>query len=129
MKITAQLTDERLLQELGSRLCALRLARNLTQAALAEQAGVSKRTIERLESGAVAAQLTAFLRVCRVLGLIDALDAMIPQLTASPLAELKQQGKKRQRASRRREPQAAPQDAAFIGVAEQMPVWTWRDKP
>jgi len=27
---------------------------NLTQAALADQAGVSKRTVERLESGAVA---------------------------------------------------------------------------
>ena len=125
MKITPQLTDERLLQALGARLCALRLARNLTQAALAEQAGVSKRTVERLEFGAVAAQLTAFLRVCRVLGLIDALDAMIPQVTASPLAELKLQGKQRQRASRKRAPKVEP----FVGVAEPQPKWTWRDKP
>jgi DNA-binding XRE family transcriptional regulator len=51
MKISAQLTDEAVLHELGGRLAGLRIEHNLTQAALAEQAGVSKRTIERLESG------------------------------------------------------------------------------
>ena len=44
MKINAQLTDEAILKELGGRLTSARLGRNLTQAALAEQAGVSKRT-------------------------------------------------------------------------------------
>jgi len=125
MKITPTLTDERLLQELGARLAALRLARNLTQAGLAEQAGVSKRTIERLESGAVAAQLTAFLRVCRVLDLVEGLDAMIPPPAASPVAALQQQGQPRQRASRRR----APKAPGFTGVAEPTPAWTWVDKP
>lgn len=48
MKITAHLTDESVLGELGARLASARLRRNLTQAALAEQAGVSKRTVERL---------------------------------------------------------------------------------
>jgi DNA-binding XRE family transcriptional regulator len=51
MKISSQLSDESLLKELGGRLAAARIVRNLTQAALAEQAGVSKRTVERLESG------------------------------------------------------------------------------
>jgi len=54
MKIAAQLTAESILEELGGRLASVRLGRNLTQAALAEEAGVSKRTVERLESGAVA---------------------------------------------------------------------------
>ena len=49
MKIEPQLTDEAVLQELGGRLTQSRIGHNLTQAALAEQAGVSKRTIERLE--------------------------------------------------------------------------------
>ena len=44
-----------------------RLTQNLTQAALAERSGVAKRTIERLESGAVATQLSGFLRECRLL--------------------------------------------------------------
>jgi DNA-binding XRE family transcriptional regulator len=51
MKITPQFTDEGILRELGARLAGVRLGHNLTQAALAEQAGVSKRTVERLESG------------------------------------------------------------------------------
>jgi len=99
MKITAQLTDEGILRELGSRLTGARLGHNLTQAALAEQAGVSKRTVERLESGEVATQLSGFVRVCRVLGLAERFEALVPEETVSPMAQLKQQGRKRQRAT------------------------------
>jgi transcriptional regulator with XRE-family HTH domain len=116
MKINGQLTDELVLRELGARIAALRLARNLTQAALAEQAGISKRTLERLESGAVAAQLPAFLRICRVLGLLDQLDSFIPEPAPSPLAQLKLQGRQRQRASKKKAP---------LGVAEKK--WRWGD--
>lgn len=51
MKIAGQHPDEAILKELGGRLAGVRLGRNLTQAALAEQAGVSKRTVERMEAG------------------------------------------------------------------------------
>ncbi|WP_211260714.1 helix-turn-helix transcriptional regulator [Pseudoxanthomonas dokdonensis] len=88
-----------MLQQLGSRLAAQRLALNLTQAELAEQAGVSKRTLERLEAGAVASQLSTLVRVCRVLGLADNFERLVPAAPSSPLAELKQQGGRRQRAS------------------------------
>jgi len=100
MKITPQMPDESVLLELGNRLAAARLARNFTQAALAERAGVAKRTVERLESGAVATQLSGFLRVCRALGLIEGLELLVPEQPASPMAQLKQQGRKRQRASK-----------------------------
>jgi hypothetical protein len=40
MRITGQLSDGAILREVGSRLAGARLARNLTQAALAEEAGV-----------------------------------------------------------------------------------------
>ena len=53
MVIRSSLSDGAVLEELGRRLEAIRLGRNQTQAQLARQAGVSKRTIERLESGAV----------------------------------------------------------------------------
>ena len=76
--------------------------RNLTQSMLAEQAGVSKRTVERLESGEVATQLSGFLRVCRVLELVDHFESLIPESVASPMALLKQLGRKRQRASRKK---------------------------
>src|SRR2546427_692365 len=65
MKLSKQVTDEAILRELGGRLAAARLARNLTQATLAEEAGGSKRTGERLESGEGAARLSGRGRVCR----------------------------------------------------------------
>lgn len=99
MRITAQLTDESVLKELGTRLVSVRLARNLTQSALAEQAGVSKRTVERLESGQVATQLSGFLRVCRTLELLERFETLIPEMAPSPMEQLQQQGRKRQRAS------------------------------
>ena len=102
MKIESQLTDDSILKELGARLTGARLGCNLTQAALAEQAGVSKRTVERLESGEVATHLSGFLRVCRVLGLLEGLEALVPVPTASPMEQLKLHGRKRQRASGRR---------------------------
>ena len=92
MKISIQLTDEAVLKELGGRLAGARIGQNLTQAALAEQAGVSKRTVERLESGAVATQLSSFLRVCRVLGLMERFESLVPEAAASPMAQLKRQG-------------------------------------
>jgi transcriptional regulator with XRE-family HTH domain len=61
MKITKQTTDDAVLAELGTRLARIRLERNLPQGQLAKQAGVSKRTVERLEAGTVATQLSGFI--------------------------------------------------------------------
>jgi transcriptional regulator with XRE-family HTH domain len=99
MKIKGNATDDAVLAEIGKRLTQTRLASNLTQAQLAEQAGVAKRTVERLEAGAVATQLSGFIRVCRVLDLLDRFDSLIPESQPSPMAELKLRGKRRQRAS------------------------------
>jgi len=99
MKITSQLSEEQVLTEIGARLARLRLDRNLTQSDLAEQAGLGLRTVQRLESGEVATQLSGFLRICRVLGLTARLEALLPERTASPMALLQQRGKTRQRAS------------------------------
>jgi len=97
MKISAAATDEALLQALGERLGRLRIERSLTQAALAAKAGVSKRTIERLESGEAAAQLSGFLRVCRALGILDRLELLLPAPTPGPMEQLRRQGQPRQR--------------------------------
>jgi hypothetical protein len=43
--------------------------------------------------------LSGFIRVCRVLDLIERLDLLIPEPVPSPVAQLKLRGKKRQRAS------------------------------
>lgn len=99
MRESTHVTAEALLSDLGGRLARVRLDRNLTQAQLAEQAGVSKRTVERLESGSTATQLSGFIRVCRALGLLARFDALIPESPPSPIVQLKLQGKQRRRAS------------------------------
>ena len=99
MKITRQTTDEAILSELGGRFARVRLDRNLTQAQLAEQAGISKRTVERLESGSVATQMSGFIRVCRALDLVERFELLIPEPVPSPVQQLKMQGRTRQRAA------------------------------
>jgi transcriptional regulator with XRE-family HTH domain len=99
MKITKQATDDAILGELGGRLAKIRLDRNLTQAQLATQAGVSKRTVERLEAGTVGTQLSGFIRVCRVLDVIERFDLLVPEPVPSPVEQLRRAGRKRQRAS------------------------------
>ncbi|MFN9408677.1 MAG: helix-turn-helix domain-containing protein, partial [Akkermansiaceae bacterium] len=69
MKMDSKMTDEALLRLLGERLSGIRLARNLTQQHLAEQAGLGLRTVQRLELGAAATQLSGFIRVCRARGI------------------------------------------------------------
>jgi len=117
MKLTSTLSDQAVVRELGSRLAALRLAHNLTQAALAQEAGVAKRTLERLESGEVASRLSALVRVARVLGLLDRLDALVPAAVPGPVEQLKLAGRKRKRASQPRRPAPAKSRK-----------WTWGDE-
>jgi transcriptional regulator with XRE-family HTH domain len=117
MKITKQATDEAVLSELGWRLAQVRLERNLTQAQLAAQAGVSKRTVERLESGSVATQLSGFIRVCRVLDAIERFDLLVPEPVPSPVEQLKLRGRKRQRASAKRKAKVTSRE------------WQWGDEP
>jgi transcriptional regulator with XRE-family HTH domain len=116
MKMTKHATDEAVLSELGGRLARLRLDRNLTQAQMAAQAGVSKRTVERLESGSVATQLSGFIRVCRVLDVVERFDALVPEPIPSPVEQLKLRGRKRQRASAKRKPKASAKK------------WQWGDE-
>lgn len=99
-------SDAAVLEALGLRLAAIRLKRNLTQAALAQEAGVSRATIERLERG-VGADLKLFVRVLRPLQLLEAFLAGIPPDEPSPMALLRARGKQRQRARARR-PAASP---------------------
>jgi transcriptional regulator with XRE-family HTH domain len=78
MDISKQYTDLAILSEIGERVGRCRLDRNLTQAKLAEAAGVSKRTIERMEKGE-SIQMTGFLQILRVLDLLGNLDSLVPK--------------------------------------------------
>lgn len=98
MQITKQSTDQAVLSELGERIARSRLDRNLTQAELAAKAGVSKRTVERMESGE-SVQLTSFVRILRALNLAGKIDVLVPEPSLSPMAQLESKGKARRRAS------------------------------
>src|SRR5271166_2415173 len=117
MKITKQGTDEVVLGELGGRLAKIRLDLNLTQAQLATQAGVSKSTVERLEAGTVGTQLSSFIRLCRVLDVIERFDLLVPKPVPSPVEQLKMAGRKRQRASTTKPAKPSAKK------------WQWGDKP
>lgn len=105
-----------ILQELGSRVALLRLQKNLTQTELANQAGVSKRTLERFENGEVGIQLPALVKILRVLGLVDRFEILVPKPLPSPIEMLKREGKQRKRASKEA---AKPKPGS----------WTWGDEP
>ena len=128
MKINANLTDTAILAELGARIAAQRLARNLTQAELALEAGVAKRTLERIESDGTA-QWANVVRICRALGLTDNLDALIAAPVESPLALLRRQGRTRQRASKPTTPPRAMQPWVWGDESPSLPLTTETVRP
>ena len=87
MEIDKETTPQLALAELGSRILSRRIELGLTQAQLAEQAGVGKRTLERIEAGGDT-QLTTLVRLFRILGLSNRLNELIPKPAASPMALL-----------------------------------------
>ena len=60
------------------------------------------RTIQRLELGVAATQLSGFLRVCRVLGLLERLETFLPMAGPGPMAQLQARGRMRQRVRARK---------------------------
>ncbi|MFK4751972.1 MULTISPECIES: helix-turn-helix transcriptional regulator [Oceanospirillaceae] len=88
--------------ELGERLKQARLNRDLTQADVAEQAGIARKTVLNAEKGK--AQLDIFIAILAVLELTDQLELFLPKQEISPIQLAKLQGKQRQRASGQRHP-------------------------
>jgi transcriptional regulator with XRE-family HTH domain len=92
------MSNDAVLEQLGERLRQYRLNKNMTQTALAKEAGVSSRTINRLEHGH-STQLSNLIRLLRSLDLLQNLDALIPEPMPSPIQQMKLRGKSRKRAS------------------------------
>ncbi len=114
MDINRLMTDQAILGELGKRLAARRVQMNLTQSQAAHEAGVSKRTMSRIETGE-STQVTNLVRVLRVLGLLDAIQAVLPREGFSPMALLLSKGRVPRRASAKRK------------RPERKTPWTWGD--
>lgn len=120
MKIEPTMTDDAVAAELGERIRRTRLQRNLTQLALAAEAGVERKAIQRVEAGEPV-RTTSFFRVLRALGLLEGLDRLVPAPGLSPIELLELRGRQRERASggRRKRPPAAARAAGS---------WRWGDE-
>lgn len=115
MKFERDSSDKATLTELGDRLSRYRLNRNQTQEALAAEAGVSLRTIIRIEQGE-SVQLTNLIRVLRALHVLGNLEALVPAPPVSPIQQVKMHGKQRQRAS------SSPEES------DRKERWSWGDE-
>ena len=96
------LSDKGIQAELGARLKALRLRKNVTQSALAKATTLSLNAIKSLESGK--GKLSTLIAVLRELGALEQLDNFIPEPSISPVQLARMRGRHRERASRKRRP-------------------------
>ena len=92
------LNDEKVLEQLGKELRRMRLERNLSQAKVAERAGLDRTTVVKLEAGRAATLLTV-VQVLRAIGKLELLDAFheVPQPTPYMLVEAQAEYLKKQR--------------------------------
>ena len=105
-------SSEAIESALGQQLDAIRLSRNLTQAELAEQAGISRSTFTRLVQDGKGISLDSFIRILQALQLHDHLQALLPDPGLRPLERLQQSSKQRQRAR---------------GTTKNSQPWSWND--
>jgi len=104
-----------MLNELGERTQQYRVGMNLTQAELAKSAGVSQRTVERLEAGS-SVQLDKLVRILRALRLSDNLDQLVPETSVRPIQLAGSKAEVRHRSYKRR------------GSTAKERGWVWGDK-
>jgi len=107
------ITPETILKEFGHRIEQYRIRLDLTQADLAKEAGIGKRTLERLEDGQTV-QVTTLIAVLRQFDLLDEFTNLIPDPAKSPMAMVLADKKVRYRASKSRN-KKPPEP------------WTWND--
>lgn len=105
-----ELSDAGVVDELRARVRRERLQRNVTQADLADRAGIGLHTLRRFEAGQGEPSLSSFVAILRALDGITALEAVLPEPSVDPLASPAQPD--RQRSSATRSPAT----------------WTWGDE-
>lgn len=112
MGIEQHTSDDAVLAQMGQRMADLRLSLQMTQAQLADTAGVSKRTVERLENGQ-SVQMTSLIRCLRALGILERIGHVLPDSPVNPILLLERQGKRPRRVRTASKRPPAP--------------WTWDD--
>jgi len=98
---------------LCKRLESIRLSRNITQAQLAAEAGVSLRTIGRLEKGQ-GVSMDTFIRIMIGLRIQQSLEALLPDPTVRPIERIGIGTGERKR-------------ARPVQLNDERPTWAWGD--
>lgn len=92
-----------LIRILGARFKEYRMWANLTQKEVSDQSGVSIITIHKFETGASSnISMSTFLLLLKVIGRINEIDKILPELPTSPYA-ITPDNKKAQRIRHKRE--------------------------
>ena len=107
-------TSDQIEAALCKRLENIRLSRNITQHQLAEEAGVSTRTIRRLEKGQ-GVSLDTFIRVLSALRIQPSLENLLPDPTVRPIERVGLRTGERKR-------------ARPVPVSQECPAWSWGDE-
>lgn len=87
MKIDKLTPDQAILKELGQRLARLRKQQALSQTRLAEEAGVGVATVRRIEGGQDS-QMETWIKLCKALGMVSAIDQFMPETLTSPMQQV-----------------------------------------
>lgn len=90
-------TSRQLEEALGKRIEDIRLSRNITQRMIANEAGISERTLWRLETGK-GVSLDTFIRVLIALNLQDRLAELLPDQEIRPMERIMKNRTQRKRA-------------------------------
>ena len=80
----AEQSNAAIMKELSTRLKHQRASLNMDQKTLAYESGVPLRTLSRLENGH-GVSFEGIIKIMRVLGLLDRLDLMVPEVSLSPV--------------------------------------------
>lgn len=92
MKITHLTPEAEILRELGRRLATVRKQQGLSQAKLAQEAGVGVATLRRIEAGKDG-QLASWIKISKSLNMIAAIDMLMPEKFQSPMRDVLSQRK------------------------------------
>ena len=107
-------TSDQIEAALGKRLESIRLSRNIAQQQLAEEAGVSTRTIRRLEKGQ-GVSLDTFIRILSALKIQQSFESLLPDPTVRPIERVGLKTGERKR-------------ARPVTVSHKRPAWSWGDE-
>ena len=99
------MTEQAIAAEIGRRIEQMRLEKNLTQQQIADEVGLSRVSYRKLVAGS--GKFENFIAVLRVLGRLDLVEQFVPEVTFSPMEQLKLKGRQRKRATGRHADTAA----------------------